>query len=289
MTLGEGVADLHLHTLASDGTCTVDDRLDQATERNLEAIAITDHDVVADEVTGRVRDCDGLELVTGVEVRADVEGTKVELLGLYVDPTDDRLRAVLERVRGYRRERNEAIVEKLNEVTALDCSIEAIRATADGILGRPHLAAILVNEDIVDSIGAAFDRYLGADGEAFVPMNRVPAAEVVDALRGAGGVVSLAHPGRIRTADVRPLVSHLVDCGLDAIEVPYPYDSAPSEGYADVGASDAAALATEFELAWSGGSDCHGPDSGKYRIGSVRLERARFEELRTLADERRML
>jgi len=54
MALDGGVADLHLHTLASDGTCSVEARLEQASDRNLEAIAITDHDVVADDLKDRV-------------------------------------------------------------------------------------------------------------------------------------------------------------------------------------------------------------------------------------------
>lgn len=286
MDRSDGVADLHMHTVASDGTCSVAQRVKQARERGLAAIAITDHDAISGDLDARVADHGDLELITGVEVRADVRDTKVELLGYYVDPDDDRFADLLARVRDYRRDRNRRIVDRLHEVTSFDRSYEDVRATADGILGRPHIADALVEAGIVDSVGAAFDRYLGADGEAFVPMERVPATELLDALHGAGGVASLAHPGRVRADDVEPLVADLAAEGLDAIEVPYPYSEAPSEGYADVGVEDAAALADAHDLLWTGGSDCHGPGSGKFRIGEVRVSRERLDAVRKRANDR---
>jgi len=289
MDTGDGVADLHLHTTASDGTCSVDDRIQQARETDLAAIAITDHDTIADELDRRVTHHGDTELITGVEVRADVLDTKVELLGYYLDPTDERLQDILEQVRSYRRNRNRRIVDRLQQETNLDRSYEDIRRTADGILGRPHIANVLVNEGIVDSVGMAFGTYLGADGTAFVPMERVPAVDVIETIQEAGGVVSLAHPGRVRTDNVEAIVENLVADGLDAIEGPYPYDEAPSEGYADVSVEDAAGFADTFELLQTGGSDCHGPDSGKFRIGEVRITRSQLNALRELATERRAL
>jgi len=289
MGVSDGVADLHMHTTASDGTCSVADRIQQAKARDLDAIAITDHDTVADSLDGRVTQRGEVELITGVEVRADTLETKVELLGYYIDPTDSALLDLLEQVRSYRRDRNREIIDRLRDVTALDRSYREIRSEADGILGRPHIANVLVDAGIVDSVGAAFEQYLGADGTAFVPMERVPAAELIPAIQAAGGVVSLAHPGRIRTERVEAIVEELVGAGLDAIEVDYPYEEAPTEGYAGVDVEAAAALAAEFDLLQTGGSDCHGPDSGKFRIGDVRVRREHLTALRERAGERRAL
>ena len=282
----DGLADLHMHTVASDGTCSVADRDQQARERGLDAIAITDHDSVSTDIEDRRTVEDGLELIAGVEVRADVQDTKVELLGYFIDPDDGRLADVLAEVREYRRDRNRKII---HETTSLDRSYDDIRSEADGILGRPHIANVLIEEGIVDSIGAAFDEHLANDGTAFVPMERVPAPEVIEAIQGAGGVVSLAHPGRIRAESIDGIVDELVEAGLDAIEVQYPYDAAPTQGYADVSVEDAAALAEEYGLIQTGGSDCHGPDSGKFRIGEVRVSEAQLDALRERADRRRPL
>ncbi|MFB6178780.1 MAG: PHP domain-containing protein [Halorientalis sp.] len=287
MALSDDVADLHMHTTASDGTCSVADRIEQATARGLGAIAITDHDTIANDLDGRSTRVNGIELITGVEVRADIDGTKVELLGYYIDPDDPTLTTVLEQVRTYRRDRNREIVEVLRSVTDFDREYERLRSDAEGILGRPHIADALVEMGIVESVGKAFKTYLGADGAAYVPMDRIAADEVIAAIKGAGGVVSLAHPGRIRTDDPVAIVERLHADDLDAIEVPYPYAEAPAEGYAEVTVADAAEFADEFNLLHTGGSDCHGPDSGKFRIGSVRVSSVHLDALRTRAGERR--
>ena len=289
MDITDGVADLHMHTVASDGTCSVAERGQQARERGLGAIAITDHDSVSTDIEDRRTVDGGVELIAGVEVRADVQDTKVELLGYFVDPDDERLADVLAEVREYRRDRNRQIIQRLQETTSLDRPYEDVRAEADGILGRPHIANVLIEEGIVDSIGDAFDEHLAIEGTAFVPMERVPAAEVIEAIQGAGGVVSLAHPGRIRAESIEGIVDELVEAGLDGIEVQYPYDVAPTEGYADVSVEDAAALAEQHGLLQTGGSDCHGPGSGKFHIGEVRVSGAQLKALRERADQRRPL
>lgn len=289
MDVSEGVADLHIHTTASDGTCSTSDRIVQARERDLNAVAITDHDTIPEALEERVTSIGGVEVITGVEVRADVRNTKVELLGYYVNPDSDQLMSTLEQAREYRRERNQRIIDQLREETMFDRSYEDIREEVNGIFGRPHIANILIEENIVDSTGTAFDKYLGTNGEAFVPMERVPASVVIDAIQGASGVVSLAHPGRVRTDDIQGLVTDLVANGLDAVEVPYPYDEAPSKGYADVDIEEAASFTEEFDLLQTGGSDCHGPDSGKFRIGQVRVTKEQLNALRKLAIERSAL
>ncbi len=289
MNSTEGIADLHMHTVASDGTCSVAERSQQARECGLDAIAITDHDSVSAEISNRQTVNNGIKLIAGVEVRADVQGTKIELLGYYIDPDDERLDSMLTEIRDYRRDRNQRILSRLRETTSFDRPYEDIRGEADGILGRPHIARILVEEGIVNSINSAFDEYLANNKTAFIPMKRVPAHEVIDAIKHAGGVVSLAHPGRVRTESIGDIIDELVEVGLDGIEVQYPYDEAPTEGYAGVSVEDAAALAEKHGLLQTGGSDCHGPDSGKFRIGEVRVSGEQIKSLRNCADQRRPL
>lgn len=286
MEFGAGVADLHMHTTASDGTCSVNERVEQASARGLDAIAITDHDTISDELSVPVEEHDGVELITGVEVRADIFDTKVEILGYYVDPTDERLQTTLSEARAFRRRRNESMVERLSDVTGLALDYESIRAAVGGELSRPHLASLLVEEGLVDTINDAFGEYLGTDGSAYIPMERHPVKRVIDAIHAAGGVASLAHPGRIRSDNVDEMASHLADIGLDGIEVWYPYGEGGPGMYADIDASAAARLATEHGLIETGGSDCHGPESGKFRIGSVRVPSETLTSLRARANSR---
>lgn len=268
-------ADMHMHTTGSDGTDTLEDRIEQAHERGLDAIAITDHDRIIDELGPGWRTHNGLDVITGVEIRADLLQTKVELLGYFVDPEDSVLSSVLERARQFRRERNRDLVKQLNDATDLRLDYEKLTNEVRGGLGRPHLAERLVQEGYVDGINAAFEEYLAESGTCFVPMERLPCEEVIDAIRSAGGIASLAHPGRIRSSCVEAMVAKAADNGLDAIETWYPYGD--DEAF-DV--ADADRLARKYDLLRTGGSDCHGRGSGKFRIGRIGMTRDAYAQLR---------
>jgi len=284
MSAENGYADLHMHTTSSDGTSTVEERVAQAKERGLEAISITDHDCIPPLLSSRRAFYDGVEVVTGVEIRADIFDTKIEVLGYYVDPNNEHLESILKEVRGYREKRNREMVSKLADVTGLDITYGSLEGSVDGSLGRPHLADILIEEGFADSVSEAFDEYLAEGGDVYVPMERAPYDEVIDAVHEAGGVASLAHPGRIRLDEVPEMVEELAENGLDAIEVWYPYGEVRSEEYAEIGVDDASRLAEEHGLLKTGGSDCHGPGSGKFRIGEVRVSKELFRELREVCD-----
>jgi len=277
--LNEGVADLHVHTVTSDGTDTLRERVEQAANSELDAVAITDHDRISDELTSRFSVIDGVTVITGVEVRADVFDTKVEILGYYVNPEDSPLNSVLQRARSYRRERNRKLIEELTSKTPLDTTHDEITDESDGILGRPHLAKLLVDEGIVEDVGEAFREYLGEEGRCYVPMERVPHEDVLDAVHSADGIGSLAHPGRMRVdpTKVREIVEKLVGNGLDGIEVWYPYSNDT-----EFGVDEAYRAATRYGLVRTGGSDCHGSESSKFRIGDVRTPQEEFTKLRSV-------
>lgn len=289
-TESEGVADLHTHTTASDGTSTVSERVEQASERGLEAVAVTDHDRIPDELDERSRTVEGVELITGVEVKAEVRDTKVEILGYYVDPSAEELNGLLRRVRRYREERNRKVTERFVEATGIETSYEEMCERADGGLGRPHFARLLVEEGFVDTVSEAFDEYLGEDGDVYLPSEKVGYASAVRAVHEAGGVASLAHPGRIdidNDADeggVPAMVEEMAQNGLDGIEVWYPYGDISSGRGSDVGVEDALELAAEHDLLRTGGSDCHGEGSEKFRIGDVRVPAGDLRRLRAASE-----
>lgn len=279
-----GVADLHVHTTASDGTSSVAERVAQARDRDLDVVGITDHDTISDDLTEPVSRRDGVEVITGVEVRADVAGTKIEILGYFVSPDSDQLRDVLARARRFRHERNAEMVDQLNTVTELDLDYDEIRATAGDSVGRPHFAAALVEAGLVASINEAFEQYLAPDCPAYVPMERQEYTTVIDAVHTAGGVASLAHPGRIHSDRVPEIVEELAGNGLDAIEVVYPYDRTGPDRQNEIGVAEARDLARTHDLLETGGSDCHGPESGKFRLGEYRVSSDDLAALRAAAD-----
>lgn len=258
----------------------------------MEAVAVTDHDRVPEELDERSRTVDGVELITGVEVKAEARGEKVEVLGYYVDPGADELNNLLERVRRYREQRNRKVTERFVGVTGIETSYEEMCERADGGLGRPHFARLLVEEGLVETVSEAFDAYLGEDGEVYLPSEKVGYSLAVRAIHEAGGVASLAHPGRIDVgtdADeggVPEMVEEMAQNGLDGIEVWYPYGDISSGRGSDVGIEEALGLAEEHDLLRTGGSDCHGEGSEKFRIGEVRVPASDLRRLRKAASVR---
>jgi predicted metal-dependent phosphoesterase TrpH len=253
-----------MHTVASDGENTVQERVKQARQRGLDAIAITDHDRIPETIDARAAEINGVTTIAGVEIRAGIFDTKVEILGYFVDPSSEELSSVLRRARGYRKDRNKRLVDEINRHTGLDLSYEELSGSVEGGLGRPHLAQILVSEGLVGDISEAFSEFLGEEGSCYVPMQRVPYDEVLQAVRSAGGVPSLAHPGRIRSGSIPEIIKELSESGLGGIEVWYPY------GDVEFGVKRSSEAASLHGLIKTGGSDCHGVGSGKFRIGEVR-------------------
>jgi predicted metal-dependent phosphoesterase TrpH len=150
------------------------------------------------------------------------------------------------------------------------------RAAADSrrSIGRPLIARALVEAGYVAGMQEAFDRWLGADCPAFVPRSGAPPAMVVAIIHAAGGIASLAHPGKLRH---EPQIAPLVDAGLDAVEVFHPdHDAALIDHYLGV--------ARAFGLLITGGSDFHGDPARGLEPGSVTLPVAEFERLRRASD-----
>lgn len=272
--------DLHTHTTASDGTLTLSERVALAAELGIDHVAITDHDIIHYDLDSPLQTRAGVEVITGVEIRADLFETKIELLGYFVAPTHAGLSDLLGRARKFRRDRNRAMVESLAAETGLDLDYNSLSDSVEGNLGRPHLASLLMKENTVDSIDTAFEEYLAESGRAFVPMERHPADAVLSMIHEAGGIASLAHPGRIRTdrETVERMVDELAMQGLDGLEVWYPYSEGSQEEYADINVKEANGLAKAYELIPTGGSDCHGPGSGKDWMGMVTVSRSSLQQ-----------
>lgn len=273
-------ADLHMHTVASDGTDTVDERVEQALEKDLDCIAITDHDTVPGDVPMRYEDRKGVEVITGTELKAGLDGTKIEVLGYFLDPSDERLAEVFDTIERFRRQRMKTMIDRVKTMIDDDITFSDIDARADAMVGRPHLARELVDREEALSIGDAFDQFIGESCYGYVETEKIDAAEVIDVIHENGGVASLAHPGRsLDPEKAYEQLEKLVDVGIDAIEVPYTYDRLKEGRYA-FGAEQARHLAEEYGLLVTGGSDCHGRESDKFYLGDVRLPYRHVEALK---------
>ncbi|CAN5280456.1 PHP domain-containing protein [soil metagenome] len=263
-------ADMHIHTVHSDGRYTPAEVVDLARRSGLAAVAITDHDtlggVLAAQTAARGLD---LEVISGVEISSRYRDREIHLLGYFVDLNNTELAEALSKMRLGRVERFELMRSRLREagVSVPDTPTDDLR---DKSLGRRSLAELLVESGRVGSIREAFNRFLG-DGSAFTtPKPLLEAEQALRLIRLAGGVASWAHPAYDFTMSALP---ELRSWGLSAIEAVYP-------GYKKSKTLELRTWATANGLVITGGSDCHGPDSPLRAVGAVTISQEELELVR---------
>ena len=284
-------ADLHMHTTASDGSDSVDQRVSQADENNLEVIALTDHDAINSLLSERfyVDEETGVTVITGAEIKCEVQDTGIEVLSYFLDPESERIQNLLETNSELRDQRIREMVGNLNEEIDYNLTEEEVFEYVEGNPGRPHIAKALAEAEEVEDVGVeddAFDKYIGEDCPAYIPTPKQDAEKVINTVLEEGGVPVLAHPGRdLEKTGAEELVGELVDYGLQGIEVMYSWDHKRENGYdINFGQEYSQELAEKYGLIQTGGSDCHGSETDKYLIGSVKLPISHVEELAEKAD-----
>jgi predicted metal-dependent phosphoesterase TrpH len=261
-----GRADLHLHTTYSDGSYTPAEVVDLARRSGLAAIAITDHDTTGGVVPARAAAGKALEVIAGVEITTEHRGRELHLLAYFIDLADEPLESALLAIRRGRVDRFRAMIERLR---ACGVSVEEEDPSlAPEALGRRHLAEMLVKQGKAGSVREAFARWLADGGSAVVPKKRLPVAEAITLVRGAGGVAAWAHPAYDGTQETLAALARL---GLGAVEVEY-----PQAGRGRV--EELRAWASVLGLAVTGGSDCHGP--GRRSIGARSISDSELDLLR---------
>jgi len=278
--------DLHMHSTASDGTDAPGDLARLVKDAGLAGFALTDHDTTAGLAEAaasakRLR----IGFVPGIELSADPSSVAppdgggdannavpavgtLHILGYHVRHDDPGLAALGERLRATRAKRNPEVVEKL-QTLGVKIAYEEVLAAAgvpEGawgddaavdatgvIVGRPHIAQVLIAKGYVKSVHEAFAKYIGQGGAAHTRKDRLSAEEAIDAIHAAGGAAVLAHPVQLRLPEelLEHAVARLKDMGLDGIETRHS-DHAP----ADV--ERFAGYAERFKLVATGGSDYHG-------------------------------
>jgi predicted metal-dependent phosphoesterase TrpH len=262
--------DLHIHTTASDGTLTPSEVISQALRLKLRAIAITDHDTLAGSKEAlQVGIPCPLKFLTGVEISAappsfySASGS-FHLLGYSIRLDDPKLNGALETLQQARKNRNPAIISRLNDIGIPITLDEVRRESGEGQLGRPHIAKFLIRKGVARSMDDAFDRYLGANGPAYVDKYRIECHRAIRLIKNAGGIPVLAHPGllKCKTGDqFDELIAGLKEMGIQGVEVYYS-EHTPEQ------ARLFARLAQRHELLMTGGTDFHGDIQPDIAIGS---------------------
>jgi hypothetical protein len=267
----EATADLHVHTRCSDGLCSPSEVVELAAQAGLSWVAITDHDTTnglkeAGEAAERI----GIGLVPGVELSVEHSGQDFHLLGYWVNTDYPELVDLLAEVVAARQERAHRIVNRLHAL-GVKITFEEIEPHrwCPGYVGRPHVAQALMAGGWVSTFPEAFARYLGKDAPAYVGKAPIEPARALGALRRAGGVSVLAHPGAYR---LNGAIELFVRHGLQGIEVEHPKHTPDMvAGYRR--------LAQRLDLAMTGGSDFHGRGISEISIGGTRVDARLLEPL----------
>ena len=269
-------ADLHLHTIFSDGTYTPEDLVAGAERKGLAAIGLTDHDTLDGfERASQAAESAAVEVIPGVEFSCPSQGDREEahIVGLFLDSNHDELQNSLKKFRENRRRRAIRMVEELNRAGLALRSDDVFGLAGVGNVSRLHVAQAIVAAGHVSSIEAAFREYIRNGARAYVPRERPLGDWTIGLIHRAGGVAILAHPGLTKRDDDIP---SLAAQGLDALEAYCPdHDSIMEQHYLDI--------ATHHQLLVSAGSDCHGHNKSRSRLGSIRLDSDHLEALRERA------
>jgi 3',5'-nucleoside bisphosphate phosphatase len=261
------LADLHSHSMISDGTLRPAELVTRAHDQGVELFALTDHDEVAglDEAVATASRL-GLRFVSGVEVSVTWGGTTLHIIGLGINEHDPGLKERLAEVRAGRIRRAEEMGEQLARV-GIDGAFEGALVYAGNpqMISRTHFARYLVETGHCRDVKDVFSRYLVEGKPGFVPHAWAALDDAVDMIRDAGGVAVVAHPGRYKLNELalHTLLGEFRELGGTGIEV-------ATSNHSERDMRRFADLAREFGFEASGGSDFHGPGESEYvELGRV--------------------
>ncbi|MBO9677519.1 MAG: PHP domain-containing protein [Acidovorax sp.] len=261
-------ADLHCHSVVSDGTLTPEELAARAHANGVELWALTDHD----EIGGQHRAAAaaralGMAYLTGTEISVTFAATTVHIVGLGFDPDDAQLARGLHATRGGRGERAQEMARQLAAVGIQDAYEGALRYVGNPeLISRTHFARFLVETGVCRDTPEVFRRYLTEGKPGYVPHRWAALGDAVRWIREAGGMAVIAHPARYKFSanEEYALFSEFKQHGGAGVEVVT--GSHTVAEYATY-----AAMAQEFGLAASRGSDFHSPDESHTDLGTLPL------------------
>ena len=257
--------DLHTHSLYSDGSLAPADLVERAALAGIGMLALTDHDTIGGLEEAQVAALRfGIRLVPGVEISASWRHQTIHVLGLWIDPASQRLKDLLGEQAERRRERMRRMCARLGRSGLPGDALLAAVESAPGLPTRSHLAAALAAGGYVKRADDAFRKFLAAGKPGHVAAEWPTLAEIVAAIRDAGGIASLAHPLRYRlSSGARArMLTEFAAAGGGALEVITGANGAQH-------AHACAALAHKFGLRASIGSDFHRPEPAWNPMGRL--------------------
>ncbi len=295
--------DLHTHSTASDGTFTPTEVVNHAIEKDLAAIALTDHDTIAGVAEAMaaaehtaLRMIPGTELscyykipLTEKELSMKEQGheirqkdVEIHIVGLFIDYKNATFQTALDELKNARNRRNLNMIE-LFQKDDIPMSMEKLnQGNPDTVVTRAHFARVLIEEGVAKTKEEVFKKYLGPGCKYYLPKPDVSPEYVISLINQAGGMAFLAHPliYKLNYDQIETMVRTLIPAGLRGIEA---YHSSVN-GYEG---DRLRSLAKKYDLLVSGGSDFHGANKPDIDLGCGRGNLKITEHILTQIDKAR--
>ncbi|ODS33818.1 MAG: putative phosphotransferase [Candidatus Scalindua rubra] len=268
-------ADLHIHTVCSDGTMSPEQVVEEASKLNLRTIAIADHDSVdAVEIAQTICNKRGINIIPAVELSSYYCPADIHILGYFIDIKNSALLGKLSELRFERIERIKKITKKLRSMGVNVEHQEVFDVAEEGSPGRLHVADVLCRKGYCNNIQESFQKYLSDNGPAYVPKVTLTLRDAIELIISSGGIPVFSHPG-VTKKDA--LIPKMVEYGLQGIEVYYPtHLPEVRKRYIQ--------LAKEYDLVITGGSDCHGERKPDIKLGSITIDDGLVDKIRERHD-----
>ena len=276
-------ADLHCHSVVSDGTLEPEAIAARAHANGVELWALTDHDEIGGQARARAAALAlGMPYLTGTEISVTFAGVTVHIVGLGFDDDDAALRAGLEATRGGRKERALEMAEGLARVGIEGTFEGALKYVGNPqLISRTHFARHLVETGICADTQEVFRRFLVEGKPGYVPHRWATLGNAVKWINDARGLAVIAHPARYQFSPTEEyaLFTEFKAHGGRAVEViTGSHSAAEAARYADA--------ALEFDLLASRGSDFHSPDESHTDLGTLPPLPSRLRPVWEALDER---
>ncbi len=242
--------DLHIHTNYSDGLLSPEQVLKLAKEKNYDVISITDHDTIDGyNIAKEIAEDYDIKLIPGVEISSNHRGLDVHILAYNFDTNNHTFSELLHTIYKGRLLRAKKIVKKLNKM-GFDIKFDEVNDISgeNNLIGRPHIARVLVNKGYCYNTQEVFNKYLGEDRPANIPKPVPSTRKVIQAIHDVNGIAVLAHPFTLKNDRV---FHEIINMDIDGLEVFYTKCSDEMIEYYNN-------IALEKNLIRTGGSDFHG-------------------------------
>lgn len=267
-------ADLHIHSIYSDGSLTPEEIVHVAIEKGIKVISITDHDNIGAQYITKNK-YNNICIIPGVEFSTVYKDLEIHILGYFIDIDNQELIEFLDEAMNLRISRIKKILNKLKE-NNIHIELDDLLNDNRYSIGRGNLAKEMVKRGYVKTFKEAFTKYLIQGKVAYVPGIKKEYKEILTMINKCGGISVLAHPGKIyKSTEVENIVKEFKCYGLKGIEVYHSSHSKEQENYFYN-------LSKKYKLLVTGGSDFHKAIGNEHIMGEIGINEERFNKLLSL-------